>query len=225
VDITIITFNYDIALDFALSFRKIAYDYFLASDAPSTKLPLLKLHGSLNWAYCPHCKTVLPWDWSAIQEMYARLLADRMRELQPPDPEIPVASWLQKGVKHNCPQPSTSPLPLQPLIVPPTWNKGEQHGQIRPVWRKAARDLQEASVIVVCGYSLPETDYFFRYLFALGTMGRTRLKRFLVVDPNLKEVLPRYERLLGPLATQRFGTIKCNFSTFVHSAPNIIRVP
>jgi hypothetical protein len=85
--------------------------------------------------------------------------------------------------------------------------------------------LQDASVIVVSGYSLPETDHFFRYLFALGTMGQTRLKRFFVLDPKMEDVSPRYKNLLGPLAKQRFQSNPCTFQTFASNLEKFIRFP
>jgi hypothetical protein len=38
------------------------------------------------------------------------------------------------------------------------------------VWRTAAQHLSEAEHIFIIGYSLPETDQFFRYLYGLGTV-------------------------------------------------------
>ena len=58
-DVSIITFNYDIAIDFALWWQEVHFDYALRRDTPEpdpgTIVRLLKLHGSLNWAECPEC--------------------------------------------------------------------------------------------------------------------------------------------------------------------------
>ncbi len=99
-----------------------------------------------------------------------------------------------------------------PVIVPPTWNKTQHYHQISPVWRRAAQHLSEAEVIVVFGYSLPETDQFFRYLYAWGTVGDAILKCFLVVDPDPSgQVVSRFQSLLGPGAKNRFIHIKKKF--------------
>ena len=71
-----------------------------------------------------------------------------------------------------------------PDVVPPTWNKSQYHGELESVWKAAARGLSTAENIIVCGYSLPESDQFFRYLYALGTVGELRLKNLGVFDPN-----------------------------------------
>ena len=65
------------------------------------------------------------------------------------------------------------------------------------------RGLKNAANIVVCGYSMPATDGFFRYLYALGTVSDQLLERFWVFDPNL-QVEPNFKNLLGPGARARF---------------------
>jgi hypothetical protein len=104
-----------------------------------------------------------------------------------------------------------------PLLVPPTWNKAEHHRTIERVWRHAARELATARNIIVIGYSLPETDAFFRYLYALGTVSDTRIERFWVVDPDeTNEVRDRFRALLGPTALSRFEMFPLKFDHVVH---------
>ena len=93
----------------------------------------------------------------------------------------------------------------EPVLVPPTWNKAESHRAIGDVWRKAAESLTEADNIFIFGYSLPPTDGFFRYLYALGTVGPRPLQRFWVLDPDRTgAVKSRFEGLLGYGAKARF---------------------
>ena len=100
-----------------------------------------------------------------------------------------------------------------PVIVPPTWNKTEYHGSITNVWSAAANDLSTARNIYIFGYSLPETDSFFRYLYALGTMGDTRIRRFWVFDPDSSGLIRnRYEKLLGAGISNRFKYFEEPFS-------------
>ena len=47
-----------------------------------------------------------------------------------------------------------------------------------------SRHLSVARNIIVVGYSLSASDQFFRYLYALGTVGATRIEKFLLVDPD-----------------------------------------
>jgi len=200
--VSIITFNYDAALDYAMEMeRGLEFSYCLdGKEAP--QVHLLKLHGSLNWAR-----------WTNKEE-------GKDYVIPRPLGEIPADEWhhvgrtnrvtssVGSGMKSfkppNRPPGNTHELPL---IIPPTWSKREHQLQIRNVWRFAAQDLSQADNIFVLGYSLPETDHFFRYLFALGTMGETRIKRFLVSDPAIKRdetLRKRFKALLGPLAAERF---------------------
>jgi hypothetical protein len=70
------------------------------------------------------------------------------------------------------------------VIVPPSWNKTEYADSVGHIWQEAARQLSDAENIFVCGYSLPETDVFFKHLFALGSVGRSLIRRFWVINPD-----------------------------------------
>ena len=60
--VAVLTFNYDLGLDYALSRAGVSTDYCLGFAGPST-VPLLKLHGSLNWAVTDDtAERVLPWE-------------------------------------------------------------------------------------------------------------------------------------------------------------------
>jgi hypothetical protein len=85
--------------------------------------------------------------------------------------------------------------------------------------------LAEARDIVIIGYSLPPSDQFFRYLYGLGTISATRLRRFLVFDPDTRPALRRrFERLLGQAARERFDLRNVEFHTaIVKSAEALAR--
>ena len=102
----------------------------------------------------------------------------------------------------------------EPFVVPPTWNKTEYHHVLQPVWQAAINELREAEYIIVFGYSLPPTDQFFRFLYALGTVGEVRLKRFCVFDPNT-EVENRFKELLGPVVKDRFVFRRMGFQNAI----------
>jgi len=60
---------------------------------------------------------------------------------------------------YNC----CGPINGSPVIVPPTWNKTQNAPSIATVWREAANQLSDAENIFVSGYSLPQTDEFFKH--------------------------------------------------------------
>jgi hypothetical protein len=71
------------------------------------------------------------------------------------------------------------------------------------VWQQAARQLSDAENIIVSGYSVPETDAFFKYLFALGAVGNSLIRRFWVFDPD-ERVEERFRKLLGVAPNSKF---------------------
>jgi hypothetical protein len=187
---TLITFNYDLGLDYALYMRQLKFDYGHDGDLKDNSIPLLKLHGSINWARCPDCRNleVLGFDKATLDER---------------GPNDPVYMRLKDAcLGHQI----CHGIPREVAIVPPTWNKSQHYKEIANVWRIAARRLSEAENIVILGYSLPATDEFFRYLFALGTVGSARLQQLLVFNPD-PEVDKRYRSLFGPMALQRYRLI------------------
>lgn len=194
----ILTFNYDILMDVALCNAGLGVDYGLGIEPNREEcLPLLKLHGSLNWAR--------KGDLVAPLYMVDYL---RTRRLQFPDTQVvhtilPIADDLHAAPRQSQGGSENGYGPAS-VIVPPSWNKAEAHRGISLVWSRAAEELASATSIYVVGYSLPTTDTFFRQLYALGTAGGTPLKRFWVSDPDRSREAV-FRSVLGPGARERFG--------------------
>lgn len=187
----VITFNYDLCLELALYYRGCGWTYCLSESEPNNGVKVLKLHGSLNWAFCRSCNTV-----AVSREMgdilraasHDAMLAknDGRSEMQ-----MRVVTGTPQAPRCDCEQPNR-----EVMLVPPTINKGRYHTVVSKVWAAAAAELSSAEQIFVCGYSLPETDLFFRYLYAVGTIGEASLRRVWVFNPDA-DVKSRFERLLG----------------------------
>lgn len=203
---SVITFNYDLCVDYALRFNDIPIRYCLNATDPMVldfvlnSVAVLKLHGSLNWAQCSECKEISSVDISKAREKQYFNLANQNTK--------PIVVDFS-GLSH-CGKPL-----IDPYIVPPTWNKTQYHSNLEFVWRQAAAELSEAENIFVCGYSLPDTDYFFRYLFALGSVGRVRLKKFWVFDPDAS-VEGKFRKLLGQDSLPRFEYHTDGFEVMSH---------
>jgi hypothetical protein len=199
--VTVMTFNYEIAIDYALQFLSMPLNYCLNPKDPEASISLLKLHGSLNWTRCPNpkCNVI------TVLEIQKWLPTKRFFLGDVTQVNLRMSADLPQCGACGCPSVA------EPLIVPPTWNKTQHYTEIRNVWSVAARHLSEAENIVVIGYSLPATDHFFHYLYALGTASPTRLKRFLIINTDPK-IGDRFSTLLGPLAKERLRTEPCTFS-------------
>jgi NAD-dependent SIR2 family protein deacetylase len=197
-DVSILTFNYDICLDWALHLNGLKPDYRLPNDGPEDRgsVDLLKLHGSLNWAQCDLCG-IVPKRLNALDQFEQGRV---FRVAGPDDFRFAITDAFAHQTCNRC----SKAFHGEPVIVPPTWNKGGfSSASMRTVWARAAQHLAEAESIVIVGYSVPSTDHFFHYLYALGTMSQVRVKRILVYNPDTA-VEERYRRLLGPTVSSRF---------------------
>ena len=200
--VAVLTFNYDLGLDYALSRAGVSTDYCLGFAGPST-VPLLKLHGSLNWAVTDDtAERVLPWEMRDFTNRLSSQLVGRGVG--------PVKLSPRRSFAMFPDQPG--PFKSGPFIVPPTWNKSDHHHAIKPVWERAATELRDAENVFVIGYSLPETDGFFKMLYALGTIGPSPLSRFWLFDPEPSgEVANRFRAMLRPAAEARFRPYPITF--------------
>jgi len=197
-DSAILTFNYDMGLDVALSSKLIDYSYYL--DEKDSGFPLLKLHGSLNW-------------FNTLENnVKAILLEDLLfKKRTSPDQKNIALDFVDYIRSYD----SMKIKERVPFIIPPTWNKTMFHAQISSVWQAAASCLKNAQNIYVIGYSFPQTDMFFKYLYSLGTLGDSVIKRFWVFDKYPENLADRFkENLIGSqlIKSDRFKSFGCEFS-------------
>ena len=203
----ILTFNYDLALDYALHRGGIPVRYFLDDSDPHAGIPLLKLHGSLNWV-ADQAGQIGPWRMD-------RLLAEPTGGVFRREPGSPPRLCTTSRILDR-------PSGGHPVIVPPTWNKYGYQSQFTRVWAQAAKELSDAQHIFVIGYSLPESDLFFRYLYALGSVGDHPLETFRVYDPD-ERVGPRFQSMLGPGARIRFRHVPTTFDRAIDLVEAILK--
>jgi hypothetical protein len=185
-DVDVITFNYDVGLEIALQLYGRKAAYCLDGQLPDIRdVPVYKLHGSLNWLRSENAK------------------ADKTPNVLDLEPVCSkAASGATQGVaflnirdaiyEHA----GTYKTERLPLIVPPSDDKAQYRRSLGSVWRGAAKAIRDAESIFTVGYSLPETDIFFRQFFALASIGDTILRRFWVFDPS-SQPFTRFSNLLG----------------------------
>ncbi|MDA2912489.1 SIR2 family protein [Acidobacteriia bacterium AH_259_A11_L15] len=200
-DATIITTNYDLLIEYAASEHMsnwvpteplpenpinyglgIRYGVGLSSSwealnckpyTPDEKQCVcLKLHGSVNWLYCPQCSET---DWMGIRPLGA---AEALAEL-----------WkcCKCGNKY------------QQLIVPPGIGKSPVYPVLKGVWNHASNRLEQAECIVFAGFSLRQDDMDIRNLLLLANTNSQSLREVILVDPAADDLLPRYKGIYGSL--------------------------
>lgn len=143
-----LTTNYDILTDNALLSinpqRRIDYgvefvNYNTEFDETNrNKAKLYKLHGSLNWLYCPTCNSLRI---TPNEKGVSKLMTD------------PTQSFCQ-----------ACDTIYSPIIVPPTFYKDLSKVFLNQVWYKAERELLNVDHIIFCGYSFPDADIHIKYL-------------------------------------------------------------
>lgn len=194
----IISFNYDLGVDVALHNEGIRYNYYL--DDNDSQFPLLKLHGSLNWYEDAYSKVIPYYIPHFFQKMTYNTFGNEVKS-----GSLSFDTFIKDNFSNIHPT-------NIPFIIPPTWNKTMYHKNVANVWRKASQCLSEAKNIYVIGYSLPETDSFFKFLFSLGTNSTTRMRRFWVINPDQTGTEHRFQNLLGPQMLDRFKYLRYKFS-------------
>jgi hypothetical protein len=194
---SVISFNYDIAADMAMYRAGLGPDYVI-EEPPGHHIhvPLLKLHGSLNWATEKASRKIRPLHLTNYFQHY-----DYGGYEKHSSTRVPIGSNLVEYFARFA----SIEVDPEPVIVPPSWNKADYHAALSDVWAAAAKHLSEAEHIYVIGYSLPETDSFFRHLYALGSVGVTPLRKIAVFNPDSTgSTDARFQALLGPGATARY---------------------
>jgi len=211
---SVVTFNYDLALDFALYHNaQIPFDYCLSDQVKGSHVRLIKLHGSLNWGGCSKCGAVLPWQ---LGDFFARVRRTRANQKMALNVGSSLPQW---GLKHCGEE-----IEHTPVIVPPTWNKTRYSDRLGQVWRHAATELANAEYVFVSGYALNPVDSFFPHLFALGLSGSTqRVRLFQVFDID-GDVERRFKALVGP-GVGAFSFSQSQFSLAIPLIAHALRLP
>jgi NAD-dependent SIR2 family protein deacetylase len=225
-NVAIVTLNYDTTLEEAfdpLYPNRALIDYrlgFLNYDEPSgiqghhwwidaakpinrwpggdpVPIKVLKLHGSLNWKYCPSCREVLltPWDTSIDLDQGGFVRVDGASCFEPE-----IVSPLR------CPY---CVGPFEALVAPPSHSKDLAHPVLTQLLTEAMRELRRSKRIVFIGYSFPEADVHIRAMLAKEIASQ----EVVVIDPSPAATsLARY-RALAP----RLRLLESDFAAVVKS--------
>jgi len=163
-----LSFNYDLLIDNALS-RVLGADpgYAVTFRSPITAAPatttLLKVHGSLNWLFCPTCNQL---DHFPGEKIVADILTDSAR--------------------MTC---AVCQEPRVPIVVPPTFFKVMSNFYLQQIWKKSEEILRDADHLVFCGYSFPDADLHFKYLLKRAEMNQpehaAKQLEVIVVNENV----------------------------------------
>ena len=139
-------------------------------------MPLLKLHGSLNWLGLEH-----RYPFKRDPEVF--YLPEAINISIGPDFWWTGFGSLRLADGSNDISRSGR---LRPIIIPPTFAKAALSGSpIDKLWLKAREALERCNRVVIIGLSLREADYQTRWLLRTSlTLGRPRDVEIDIVNPS-----------------------------------------
>lgn len=175
-----ISLNYDVVLDRAIRKSGFAteYGFYGTHDnkrlSTPGKIPLYKLHGSLNWSFCPLCGEI-----SDHKEKVAHLLFSQ---------DNPVTC-------ENCHNENS-----QAIIIAPTLYKSYNISRLNNIWDSAALAISRADRLFFIGYSLAPADTPIIAMVKRALNAPVKAREVVVINPN-RLACKRYQRIFGESCT------------------------
>ena len=155
------------------------------------RIPLLKIHGSLNWLYCSKCDEV---DITADKGVLRTLSED-----------------------YYCHNPHCTNN-YEPLLITPTMFKNYENRFIKETWDCAEKELIGAENLVFIGYALKEEDYQIRCLLMKALLNKKKpYKKITIIEKKaegnedamyLSDVKKKYSDLYGDIQFDAIGFTK-----------------
>jgi hypothetical protein len=219
-DPTVISLNYDIIVDntmMALAFeedRPSVPDY--GCDLTLPTLPfepgrrgrLLKVHGSLNWLYCPACHRLELFLSKSSQQLGMKIRTAKALD------ELYHRTYRDDAYSCQgtpCRQPGCHGH-VRPILITPTHRKDYRNPHVSRIWYEAERSLRTAERVVIVGYSLPWDDVEVVYLLKRG-VEHLDPRQITVVEWSTPPGMPieqhpagrRYRAVFGDVDWQPLG--------------------
>lgn len=210
----LISFNYDVIVDIALSRHRERFDFqsasaerlsevaslgidygleFVNMQPPADRqndFRLYKLHGSFNWL------------WSRVTGgLYFGGLSKAIAVLY--DERSELAMDLRHYYESERAPFVETTSDLEPILVTPTHIKDLRNVHLANVWQRAEEVLRQAKRVTFIGYSLPGEDIHIKYLLkrAIETRYWTDRPEIVVVDKTESDkttpVQENYQRFFG----------------------------
>jgi hypothetical protein len=154
---------------------------------------LLKLHGSLNWMFCPGCQR-LDIGMSASGATIAD--SSLLRELYNFKP-LERHYLCSEDSCDEC-QCKFCGTPLRAVMITPSFVKDYRNPHIQRVWYEAEQLLRESTHCYIIGYSLPNDDLEVIHLLRRGVESLPPQNITVVLQDPDDSTLRRYRSLFGP---------------------------
>lgn len=169
----ILTTNWDIAIERHLPHDSFHYSVDIERPCGGVDdrrgIPLLKLHGSTNWAYCDCCGRLYAFELHLGKgALYKHVFIDEddFRALAP-DAEVAHLSIYRN--KERCKE---CGIALSSRVATFSYAKVLNFVHFLSIWDNAFTLLRSARHWLFVGYSLPEADFQLRHLLKTAQLGR-----------------------------------------------------
>ncbi|MEA2785238.1 MAG: hypothetical protein QOF71_1342 [Candidatus Eremiobacteraeota bacterium] len=168
----VLTTNYDGCLDQAIASLSATPEVVPSQSVTEGNSELIKMHGSINWSYCDSCQDVRAFNLVALKAAY---FDDS-------------ASYPILGICRHC-----QGL-RRPLLVPPLSIKFTMFPNLVSLWDRARVAIEDATIIVVVGYSFAEADTYITQM-VFRALGARSEQRMIIVDTDMNLVPQLRKRL------------------------------
>lgn len=158
----------------------------------SRQMPVIKIHGSVNWLYCDNCRQLYWFPAVDAIEVAMQLITRReARELKLRHVDV-----CEKWLCLNCPA-----VPLTTRITTFSFLKVLDFPMFERSWVSAERLLRNADKWIFIGYSLPGADYEFKHLLKRVQLSRKKPPEFVVItggsELDTEYTYLNYQRFFG----------------------------
>lgn len=164
-----------------------------AADITRSFGRLLKLHGSLNWHYCPNCHRL---ELGVTEDGFTEKIFHRFVAQRDNRKNLMLRDKYRVPEHARC---ATCDSRVRPVLISPSVQKDYRNPHIAEIWYEAEKCLRSATRAVFIGYSLPDDDVQVIYLLkkALHRLSRENPAAITIVeyDPaNDRDRHPAWQR-------------------------------
>jgi hypothetical protein len=158
----------------------------------SQTLPVVKIHGSVNWLYCDNCRRLYWFPAEEAIEVALQLIRRQEgKELK--------LTRLNDCERWNCSV--CTEVPLTTRIATFSFLKALDFPMFETSWLSAEKLLRKAKKWIFVGYSLPAADYQFKHLLKRVQLSRAQPPEFVVITGGSREdteyTYANYQRFFG----------------------------
>lgn len=183
-------------------------------------IPIIKLHGSVNWFIFNGTK------WAATTNVMGTQKPAHVghEELGAVDAEHVendrfLDSLLEGAMSRGVVAETDEKVEIKPAIIPPMLGKSSTSEVIAHQWRVATEAIGAARQIWVIGYSFPHTDAFMPRLLTQGMEEHLTFERFVIVDRQMEDEWElRLSSLFTPVFRQQRVRFFCQDARVAHQA-------